>query len=79
MWIKYAEEKPKESGNYLIVYRDAYTDDLIYSVGRYETDLEKTGWHCDDGNEGFFDQYIDDGSLYMINPIAWKPIEDYEE
>lgn len=77
MWIKYAEEKPKESGYYLIV--DKYKDDLIYSVGRYETDLAKTGWHCDDGNEGFFDQYVDDGSLYMINPIAWKPIENYEE
>lgn len=77
MWIKYAEEKPKESGHYLIV--EKYKDNLIYSVGRYETDLAKTGWHCDDGNEGFFDQDVYDGSIYMINPVAWTMFDEYKE
>lgn len=77
MWVKYTDKKPEKSGFYLIA--EKYKDRLTYSVGRYETDLEETGWHSDDGNEGFFDQDISDGSIYMINPVAWTRFDEYKE
>ena len=76
MWIDYANEKPKEDGIYLIVEKDR--DHLYYSVATYTKDLEKSGWSCEDGNEGFFDQDFYTGELYMLNPLAWQMIERYE-
>ncbi len=77
MWIKYADKHPDKDGEYIIAVV-GHDGKIYHAINNYVKDLEKTGWHCDEGNEGFFDQDPFDGSLYMVTLIAWAEFEEYK-